>query len=260
MIISWFGKIMIMNTIDTHWCPPPTDLSLLAGEVHVWRRELDLAIGQIEKLRKMLSPDEQQRADRFYFERDRKHFIAGRGILRKILGQYLGLDPAQIQFSYRPRGKPELANTEIKQNLNFNLSHSQGLALYAVSRSQTVGIDLEYTRSMPDAEQLAKRFFSASEYQVIRTLPDEQKQTAFFNAWTRKEAYLKATGEGLIGLAEVEVSLIPGEPAQLLSIASDRQAALSWSLYHLIPAPDYIAALAVAGDIVKLDFWNALCE
>ncbi|HBL11403.1 MAG TPA: 4'-phosphopantetheinyl transferase [Cyanobacteria bacterium UBA11162] len=245
-----------MTTLNTQWCPPPTDLSLSAGDVHVWCTELDLPIEQIENLAQILSPDEQQRADRFYFERDKKHFIAGRGILRTILGRYLDLAPTKIEFSYSLRGKPALANTDINKAFNFNLSHSKGLALYAVSKSYSLGIDLEYSRTMPDAEQLAKRFFSTNEYKVIRTLPNDQKQEAFFNAWTRKEAYLKATGEGLMGLSQVEVSLIPGEPPRLLSIAGDQQAASHWSLYHLIPAPDYIAALAVEGQGGNLSYFG----
>jgi 4'-phosphopantetheinyl transferase len=235
-----------MTISDCKWQSKPADLKLSENQVHVWRAELDLPTLQIEKLAQTLSTDEERRANRFYFERDRKHFIAGRGILRTILGQYLDLDPAQIQFDYSPRGKPSLANTD--EILYFNLSHSKGLALYGVSRDFNLGIDIEYMRPMSDLEQLAKRFFSPREYTAIASLPDNQKQRAFFQAWTCKEAYLKGTGDGLAGgLAEVEVSLIPGEAARLLSIAGNSQAALSWSLHQIIPAPDYMAALAVAG-------------
>lgn len=236
-----------MRVLNPIWHTPPDDLTLSVNDIHIWRAELDLPTEQIQGLASILSTDESLRADRFYFERDRTHFIAGRGMLRTILGSYLGLEPAQIQFSYSPRGKPALANIDTDRRLNFNLSHSKGLALYAISRSLPLGIDLEYTRPMPDAEQLAKRFFSPREYAVIRELPEQQKQQAFFNGWTCKEAYLKATGEGLIGLADVEVSLIPGEPARLLSIAGDAQVASRWSMHQLIPAPDYVATLAVEG-------------
>jgi len=236
------------------WRSPPTNLVLSADDVHVWRADLSLPAFRLQQLAHTLCSDEQERAERFYFEKDRKHFIAGRGLLRTILGRYLDLEPSQLKFSYSSRGKPALVNTNAKEPLCFNLSHSNELALYAVTRSRLIGIDLEHIRPMPDAEKLAKRFFSAQEYAVISTLLPEQKQEAFFNAWTRKEAYLKATGDGLAGLEQVEVSLIPGEPAALLSIQGDRQATSGWSVYQLIPRPGYVAALAVEGHD-----WNLEC-
>lgn len=229
------------------WRSSPTNLVLSENDVHVWRADLNLPAWRLKPVAQTLSSDEQQRAERFYFEQDRKHFIAGRGLLRTILGRYLDLEPSKLQFSYSSRGKPALVNTNSTETLYFNLSHSNGLALYAVTRSRSIGIDLEHVRPMPDAEKLAKRFFSAHEYAVISTLLPEQKQDAFFNAWTRKEAYLKATGDGLAGLEQVEVSLIPGEPAALLSIQGNQQATSRWSLYQLTPAPNYVAALAVEG-------------
>jgi 4'-phosphopantetheinyl transferase len=236
------------------WHSLPTSLVLSKDVVHVWRADLNLPEPEIQQLAPTLASDEQQRAARFYFERDRKHFIAGRGILRTILSRYLNLEPAQIQFSYAARGKPELANTGTEGTIAFNLSHSNGLALYAIALAPRIGIDLEYMRSMPDAEQLAKRFFSPREYAVISSLPTEQKQAAFFHAWTCKEAYLKAIGDGLPGLEQVEVSLVPGEPAALLSIKEDQQVASRWFLHQLIPAPGYLGALAVEGQD-----WNINC-
>lgn len=240
-----------------NWKPPSASLKLWKNHVHVWRAELDLATSEIEKLAQTLSPDEVERANRFYFERDKKYFIAGRGILRTILGEYLDLNPAEIEFSYSARGKPSLANTHGDQTLYFNLSHSQGLALYGVSRDFNLGIDLEYIRPMSDIDNLARRFFCQREYTAIASLPDCEKQGAFFQAWTAKEAYLKATGDGLAGgLAEVEVSLIPGEVPGFLSISGNSQTALSWSLYQIIPRPDYMAALAVAGQNWGLELIN----
>ncbi len=242
--------------IENLWRSSLTNLVLSDDDVHVWRADLNLPAWRLQKLAETLSSEEQQRAERFYFEQDKKHFTAGRGLLRTILGRYLNLDPSQLEFSYSSRGKPALVNTNTPEALCFNLSHSNGLALYAVTRSRSIGIDLEHVRSMPDAEKLAKRFFSPHEYAVISTLLPEQKQEAFFNAWTRKEAYLKATGDGLAGLEQVEVSLIPGEPAALLSIQGDRQATSRWSLYQLTPAPGYVAALAVEGHDWNLECWD----
>jgi len=134
------------------------------------------------------------------------------------------------------------------------LSHSHELALYAIAHIPLVGIDLEHIRPMDKVEQLVKRFFSPREYAVICSLPDDQKQEAFFRAWTCKEAYLKAIGDGLPGLDGVEVSLTPGEPAALLSIQGNEEAASGWSVYQLIPAPGYMAALAIEGRS-----WNLEC-
>lgn len=245
---------MIAN--EPLWHSPPINLVLSKDVVHIWRADLNLPELQIQSLAKTLSPDENNRAFRFYFERDRKHFIAGRGILRSILGRYLNLEPAQLQFSYSSRGKPALANLGIGETLSFNLSHSHESALYAIAYTPLVGIDLEHIRPMDKVEQLVKRFFSAREYAVICSLPADQKQEAFFRAWTCKEAYLKAIGDGLPGLDGVEVSLTPGEPAALLSIQGDEEAASHWSVYQLIPAPGYMAALAVEGRSWNLEYLN----
>jgi 4'-phosphopantetheinyl transferase len=243
-------------TLDRLWHSSSTTWILSENDVHVWGADLDLPASRIQQLVQTLSPDEQLRAERFYFERDRKHFIAGRGLLRTILGRYLDLEPNQLQFSYGSRGKPALVNTGTGGTHCFNLSHSNGLALYAVTRNCNLGIDLEYIRPMPKVEQLAKRFFSPGEYAVISSLPPDQQQEAFFKGWTCKEAYLKATGEGLIGLEQVEVSLTPGEPAALVSIQGDSKVASRWSVHELKPAPGYAAALAIEGHGWNLDWGN----
>ena len=238
------------------WHSPPSNLVLSKDVVHIWRADLNLPESQIRSLAKTLAPDEHNRANRFYFERDRKHFIAGRGILRSILGRYLNLEPAQLEFSYGSRGKPALANLGMGETLSFNLSHSHELAIYAIAHTSLVGIDLEHIRPMDKVEQLVKRFFSAREYAVICSLSDDQKQEAFFQAWTCKEAYLKAIGDGLPGLDGVEVSLTPGEPAALLSIQGDEEAASRWSVYQLTPSPGYMAALAVEGQDWNIEYLN----
>jgi 4'-phosphopantetheinyl transferase len=238
------------------WVGAPADLRLLSNDVHVWRASLEQPAQQVQQLAQTLSDDERIRAERFYFERDRKRFIVGRGLLRIILAQYLAIEPHQLQFSYGKRGKPALATTGVYSNLQFNLSHSEELALYAIALERQVGIDLEYIRPTSDVEQLSKRFFCPREYEVIRSLPPKQKQTAFFHGWTCKEAYLKATGEGLTELQQVEVSLAIGEPAKLLRIAEDSQAAANWSLLKLFPAPGYMGALAVEGHDWRLSCWD----
>ncbi len=238
------------------WNHPPDNLVLSSQDVHVWRAELEQPTAWVEKLWQTLSEDEQIRAKRFYYERDQKHFIVGRGLLRTILSRYAGIAPDQLQFCYSPRGKPSLAATGANSTIQFNLSHSQGLALYAVTRGRQIGVDLEYIRSTSDVEKLAQRFFSPRESAIIHCLPPDQKQIAFFHAWTCKEAYLKATGEGLAQLEQVEVSLELGEPPRLLRINKDCQPPTQWRLQALTPAADYTAALAVEGQDWHLTCWD----
>ncbi len=238
------------------WNHPPDNLVLSSQDVHVWPAELEQPTAWVEKLWQTLSEDEQIRAKRFYYERDQKHFIVGRGLLRTILSRYAGIAPDQLQFCYSPRGKPSLAATGANSTIQFNLSHSQGLALYAVTRDRQIGVDLEYIRSTSDVEKLAQRFFSPRESAIIHCLPPDQKQIAFFHAWTCKEAYLKATGEGLAQLEQVEVSLELGEPPRLLRIKEDCQPPTQWRLQALTPAADYMAALAVEGQNWHLACWD----
>ncbi len=246
-----------MTDLDGTWSPRPAALALSSNDIHVWRASLDQQPSRFNLLAQTLSADEKIRAERFYFEQDRKRFIVGRGLLRNILGRYLGIEPGQLRFCYGPGGKPALAETHSDSTLRFNLSHSQGLALYAISRVREIGIDLEHIRPICEAEQIAERFFSDREKAVFRALPSSQKQAAFFNCWTRKEAYLKAIGDGLaLPLEQLDVSLSPGEPARLLNIKGDRCAATHWSLQELSPAPGYVAALAVEGHGWRLTRWQ----
>lgn len=236
------------------WSSPPSVLTLSSNEVHVWCADLDLPAYRIQQLAQNLSPDERERADRFHFERHRRRFTAARGFLRSILGRYLPIDPGRLEFSYSKRGKPTLAPASPEEHLCFNLSHSHEMALYAVTHNRSIGIDIEHIRSNRDVEQLAKRYFSPREYEVISSLHPDQRQEGFYNGWTRKEAYLKATGEGLAGLEEVEVSLAPGKPAALLSIKENRQEAGRWSVCHLSPpVKGYAAALVVKGSSDRLE-------
>ena len=246
-----------MTTSDNEWLNPSADLTLSRDEIHVWRADLDPPTSHLQLLAKTLSADERNRAERFYFEQHRNRFIAGRGILRTILARYLGIDPSEVQFGYEPRGKPILAETSGDSRLCFNLSHSQGLALYAVGRDRSLGIDLEYIRPISDAEQLAKRFFSAQEYAVIRALPPSQKQETFFRYWTCKEAYLKATGDGLAQLDQIEILLTPEKPASELRLPSSL-ASQDWVLQELTPTANYVAALVVAGQGWHLRSWQFL--
>jgi 4'-phosphopantetheinyl transferase len=174
-----------------------------------------------------------------------------------ILSRYLDVEARLLRFRYGLRGKPAIAEEFGADWLRFNLSHSQEVALYAVAREREVGIDVEYVRPDATDEQIAERFFSPRELAKLQALPVDIRAAALFAAWTRKEAYLKAKGEGLsLALNQFEVSLAPGEPAALVSTPWDPQEAARWSLQALTPGPGYAAALAVEGHDCQLRCWR----
>jgi 4'-phosphopantetheinyl transferase len=246
-----------MTSLSQRWLLSPTGLTLARAEVHVWRTSLDPDPSSIAHLQHTLSADEVQRAARFHFPRDRRRFTVARGVLRDILGRYLGVPPSDIEFRYSAYGKPALADGFDTAAVQFNISHSHEMALFAVTRDREIGVDIEYLGREVRGEDIAERFFSVHERTVLRALPAVAKHQAFFNCWTRKEAYIKAHGEGLsLPLDQFDVSLAPGEPAALLATRSDPQEARRWSLQALDPGPDYVAALAVEGQGWELTCWQ----
>jgi 4'-phosphopantetheinyl transferase len=247
----------LITTPVSPWRAPPETLVLGADEVHVWRATLDRPPSQIQEFLDNLATDEQARAERFYFERDREHFIVARGVLRAILGGYLNRPPESLSFCCSSHGKPALAGESDGDAIRFSVSHSHGVALYAVTRGREVGIDIERIRFDVAVAEISERFFSSREVAMLRSLRVEVQRQAFFNCWTRKEAYIKARGEGLsLPLDEFDVSLAPGEPAALLGTQRDPSEASRWSLQEITPAPGYAAALAVAGHGWRLTCWQ----
>ncbi len=234
------------------WSAPPHSLPLRPEEVHVWRAPLEMDPASLGRLQETLVPDERARAAQFHSPKDRRHFIAARGALRDILARYLHREPASLQFRYGAAGKPALVADSGSHELRFNLSHSGELALYALTRIREIGIDVERIRADVARERVAERFFSAQEVSALRGLPEHLQPEAFFSCWTRKEAYIKARGDGLrIPLDSFDVSLIPGTPAAFL-----RGAESQWSLQALRPAPDYVAAVAAAGRDWLVRLWE----
>ncbi|WP_265266622.1 4'-phosphopantetheinyl transferase family protein [Spirulina subsalsa] len=227
-------------------------LSLPLNEVHLWQVSLLHPPFPLPQLMPLLSPDEQARAARYAFESDRQGFQISRGCLRLLLAHYLATSPQRLQFSYTPNGKPSLTDF----SLSFNLSHSHQLALYSITPRYPIGVDLEHLRPIANVLQLAQRFFTPREAAQIATLNSSGQEIAFFQAWTRKEAYLKATGEGIKGLKQVEVSCLPDAPVEILRLAHSSGISAEWSLYHLTPAPDYIGALAVGSRDVVVRYWQ----
>jgi 4'-phosphopantetheinyl transferase len=196
----------------------------------------------------VLSADERARADQFRFDRDRRRFIAARRGLRVILGRLLSAEPDLLVFAYSASGKPALGGKWATRGIEFNLSHSHGLALIAVCRSRTLGVDLEHVRALPDMSDIVERFFSSNEQAAFSQLAATEKTEAFFRGWVRKEALLKAKGTGMsVPLASFDVSLRPGEPAKLLHFNGLPKEADRWSLVDLDPAPEFVGALAVEG-------------
>jgi 4'-phosphopantetheinyl transferase len=235
---------------------PATVPELLAGEAHVWQASLDRPRGELARLASTLSADELERADRFATCELRDRFVAGRGILRELLARYVRLPADSLRFEYGLAGKPELAWPE--HGLRFNLSHSRGVAAYAVTGGARVGVDVEETRNVKDLDGVASLCFSARERATLRRLPARAREPAFFACWTRKEAYLKALGDGLtVPLEDFDVAFAPGEAAALLHVAGDAGAPARWSLVDLDAGAGFAGALAVeqAGCVVVTLRW-----
>jgi len=234
------------------WSFPPTKLELEEDTIHVWRASLVLEKVALERYASTLSQDENLRASRFLFPADRDHFVAARGILRELLGKYAASSPALLQFQYGAHGKPALRSEKGESSIRFNLSHSRGLAVYAFARNRELGIDLEPIRPEFAGEAIAERHFSPQELEEWHRLTPGLRAEAFFLCWTRKEAYVKARGEGLqIPLASFSVTLTPGQPQELQSVDTAR-----WRLHSFQPATGYAAALVGEGKDWRLLQWD----
>jgi 4'-phosphopantetheinyl transferase len=240
------------------WLSPPDHPSLATRDVHVWRASLDSPLALVERLRQLLSADERARADRFHFDIDRRHFVAARGCLRTILSRYLEIAPAEIQFSYADHGKPRIASANSQaERLKFNVAHSGGLALYALTFVGEIGIDLEHIRPEFTGDDIARRFFSATEVARLDKLPMQARHEAFFNCWTRKEAFIKAKGVGLsLALDQFDVTLAPAEPAALLRTCWDENEAARWSLQTIAVGSGYAGAMAIEAHDWQLSCWQ----
>lgn len=248
---------MCLKSSTRCWLPPLPGLTLRSDEVHVWRASLDLKEAWVECVSRTLSPDESERAKRYRFREDRDRYIAARGLLRVILSHYQQTAPDQLRFRYGPHGKPELDSSNLAEKIQFNLSHSGTLALYAVTLDRAVGIDLELIRPESVDEQIAERFFSSEECAALGAVHGNLRQKAFFTCWTRKEAYIKATGKGLSTLLDqFSVSLTPGKAPALLHTDFDHDEAARWSIKELLPELGYVGALCVQGDGWQLKCWD----
>jgi 4'-phosphopantetheinyl transferase len=237
----------------------PGRFELAAQDVDIWQVHLIAEEEMIKDCRKLLAADEIQRADRFHFERDRKRFLIARAAMRNILARYVNIPAKQLIFSYGEKGKPELANPIT--GIQFNLSHSGDFALLAVTRNACLGVDIEFMNQEFAAYEIATRFFSQNEISTFLKVPDSERARAFFHCWTRKEAYIKAVGEGLsIPLDSFDVAFGPDVSPCLLRVKASPDEPARWSMYDLAAPPGYAAALVVEGNMhqLKQQQWQLL--
>jgi 4'-phosphopantetheinyl transferase len=242
--------------LGSEWNTPPPAGSLQPLEVHVWIANLNLSPEQMSALPSVLSEEERQRAARFRFEKDRGHYVAGRTFLRQILGSYLQVSPDEIRFGYNDYGKPFLAGLP-GNKLKFNVAHSHGLALFGLTPDLEIGVDIEQIRAEFATREIAERFFAGEEIKELGICDPGKQTEAFFDCWTRKEAFVKARGLGLsLPLDQFVVGFGPKTPAALFSAKADPQARTRWSIRALPTPRGYAGAVAVDAPGIDLRLWR----
>jgi 4'-phosphopantetheinyl transferase len=234
------------------WRLPADKRALSDDEVDVWRLSLDPLGSMVSEFRARLSAEENDRAEKFKFQKDRKRYTVSHGLLRVILSLYANVSPEELKFTENQYGKPELVHPS-GLNLTFNLSHSHERALIGIARGRQIGVDIEYVKKDFEWQEIIEKFFSPREVQMINALPKDIQHRAFFTCWTRKEAYVKATGMGLsLPLKEFDVSPVPGAATLLLS----HKEASEWSMKEVDVAESYVATVAVEGRDARISHWD----
>jgi len=240
---------------EQRWLEAPAAMSLNSQQIHVWRAKLPAAPGRMAALADDLDGDEQARAARFVFARDADRYRAWHGALRRILARYLNVAPDRVRYVFGHNGKPALAPGFTPGGLRFNLAHSGDMALVGVALGREVGVDVEQTRPLLDAESIAERYFSARERAALADWPAAERPAAFFKIWTGKEAFIKATGHGLslpLDSFSVPANLAPGASAPV----SVDGAGPAWAVRWLEPGPGYAAAVAAEGLSWEVACWQ----
>lgn len=239
------------------WSDPPAGLAARSGEAHLWLLELPGLEALRDRLASFLDESERDRAGRFRFERDRDRFRLCRAAVRVLLGRYLGRGPADLRFAYGPRGKPFLSGGDRDERLEFNLAHSGDLGLLGISLGGRIGVDIERVDLERAGMDIAERFFSPEEIRALAAIPDERRTDAFFCCWVRKEAYLKARGDGLsLPLAGFTVTVDPSLDPALLRSDLGKEELSRWSLRDVPTVPGYAGAVAFEGEDVRFSFWR----
>jgi 4'-phosphopantetheinyl transferase len=238
MMRSTYGRL------PDSWSKSPSQVDFPTGQIDVWKVCLDqtLSAGSFS----ILSPDERLRASRFHFEKDRCQFVRCRSSLRNLLARYIGVRADEILFEYTANGKPQLFAKQNPKGLQFNVSHSANVALIAIGSKNRIGVDIEKIRDEVDSTALAKRFFSPRERADLEALPKSLHLPAFFACWTRKESFLKATGDGLsFALLDFSVTTHPDLDPAIEEIRGNAEAGRQWFLADLGVADDYSASICV---------------
>ena len=237
-----------------NWISAPQKNHLADNDVHVWAFHLDISTARSQQFYPLLSAREKQRSERFVDFTHRQRFIASHGFMRLALSSYLNVPADALVFKQEARGKPVLDQAGDTHPVHFNLSHSQQLALLAISKNRPVGVDVEYIKRKNAWQKISKRFFTPEEQQALFSLPDTQQAEAFFQLWTRKEAHMKVTGEGLhLSPSEFIVSVPPQPPAFIRYTQKNdlnRWYMKEISLQEIFT--DYQACLSVEGDACRL--------
>ncbi len=223
--------------------------SLLHGQVHIWQADLDLKSDHRDILWwPLLSEREKSRAVRFHFELDRNRYIVAHGTLRQLLGRYLNIQAQKVHFKYGDYGKPELDAVHADNEITFNMSHSNGIALYAFARRSLIGVDIERIKEVPDMDAVAGQFFSAKETDNFNKLGQAEKIRAFYRCWTVKEAFVKAIGHGLhFPMDSIDVCIDPDKSARLIQVGGDAKEASQWWIQELKFGNGMAAAFAARG-------------
>jgi 4'-phosphopantetheinyl transferase len=225
---------------------PRATASFAKHAIEIVVTRLDVRPEAVRASAALLSDAERQRAGRFAFDRDRRRFTVARAQLRWLLSERLGVRPEMVEFVYGAHGKPALARHFADSDLRFNVSHSDDFAVYAFAPVREIGVDVEAIRVIRDADEIAAHFFSRRENEAYLALDASDKPLGFFNCWTRKEAFIKALGNGLYyPLDRFDVSLAPGEPARILRVESTPGDYCGWALHSFSPAPGLIGAIVL---------------
>jgi 4'-phosphopantetheinyl transferase len=245
-----------MNVEKTGWAKGVPDGIISSNEVHVWRFYQEEINSQIKTLQDILSPDELGRSQKFHFEKDRKRFIIFRAMLRRILSSYLGKNPQQIEFNYTSFGKPFLSIDSENDTISFNLSHSGGVALYAITRNQKIGIDVEQVRDHTDVMAIAKRFFSPGEIGDMEKANGKNHTELFFRYWTRKEAFVKALGKGVsFPMERLDVSLL-NKFSSIIKVTAENNENVCLYVQDLFAVDGYAAAIATEANDPEISCWH----
>ena len=237
------------------WPVPRVLPTLKVDEVHVWAASLQQPAATVRALESLLSLQELNRADRFRNEADRCRYVVAHGVLRRVLAGYRKADPRRLRFTIGKNGKPALSDESGSTALRFNLSHTESMALIAVTLGREIGVDVERVRPIFELDSIVENYFSSHERDTLRTMESTAKRDAFYRCWTRKESYAKATGGDLpVALRSFDTMLSSG-PADLPTLGATRDAS-SWNLYELLPADGYVGAVAIDGPVGRLLSWR----